>query len=269
MKKFMEASADGKHIVFNILGIKAKFKMPFPQNKQFLKESALKKIEQLQKNGNEVVVDEADIHKIVFKFDDCHNNKIVIGKLAESTQGILTIDLYCDNSEIIIGKGLKVQAGGSLYIHLGKNGPPEYIKKVKNVKFKIGEECVFVETYIVTVNSNTTIEIGDDCMFSTRIGIVNTDYHPVYSITSDKIINPVKTLKIGDHCWVGAYVSILKNSPMADGCILGWKATVAGKFLEPNCAIAGNLARIIKRDVRWAFKDSRYIHNEEVIECGT
>lgn len=42
-----------------------------------------------------------------------------------------------------------------------------------------------------------------------------------------------------------------KNAEIADGCIVGAETVVAKVFDEPDCAIAGNPAKIVKRGITW------------------
>ena len=59
------------------------------------------------------------------------------------------------------------------------------------------------------------------------------------------------TISLGEHVWVGLGVTVLKGTVVAGHSILGAQAVVTGRFEAPNCAIAGNPARVIKRDVDW------------------
>lgn len=259
MKKFMETSADGKHVVFNILGIRCKFKTNKPFNQ-------LEQLKRQMYKDNQIIIDDEDKHNIILNLDDCHNNKIIIGKLNPLFMGKLILNLHCDDSEIIIDPNLNVSQ--HLNIHLGFNH--FVFGKAKNIKVRIGGDSSFEQAVIQTYNSNTVIEIGSQCMFSYNVEIIHTDAHPIFSTKTNEMINLPKKLTIGNHCWIGAGVTILKNSTIADGCIIGRNATVVGKFVEPNCAIAGNSARIIKKDVRWeAESNNGYIQNEETVECGS
>ena len=101
-------------------------------------------------------------------------------------------------------------------------------------------------------------------MFSYGITVYNTDSHPIIDAESGNIINKVKTLKIGDHVWVGANATILKNTTIADDCIIGWGSVVSSKYGQPTSGsiIAGNPAKIVKTGVTWDSNGSGgYIQN--------
>ena len=78
-------------------------------------------------------------------------------------------------------------------------------------------------------------------MLASNITIFNTDAHPVFNKDTREIINKVNGVEIGRHCWLGTNSTILKNTQIADDCIVGWGSVVSGKHLTPNCAIAGKI----------------------------
>lgn len=83
----------------------------------------------------------------------------------------------------------------------------------------------------------------------------------IYELGSTQHINRVDTLKIGNHVWVGWHASIWKNVCIADDCIIGAYAVVTKSFSEPHCAIAGNPARVVRRNITW-----EHAYTEEYIE---
>lgn len=80
--------------------------------------------------------------------------------------------------------------------------------------------------------------------------IRGSDFHPIIDIETNKVINiPSQRLYIGNHVWLAERSRILKNAYISDGCIVGAEAVIAKKFEEPNCIIAGNPAKIIKKNI--------------------
>lgn len=102
-------------------------------------------------------------------------------------------------------------------------------------------------------------------MFAYGITLFNTDAHPIYDVESHKLINYVDRMEIGEHVWVGANASILKNSKIADDNIIGWGAVVSGVFPDKHSAIAGNPARVVKKGgITWDPNGSAdYIPNKK------
>ena len=107
-------------------------------------------------------------------------------------------------------------------------------------------------------------------MFAFDINIYNTDAHPIFDVTSGKLINYVKGITIGNHCWVGAKSTILKNSVLPDNCILGWGSVYSGCPKDgqeadyTNCAFAGNPAKMVKKGINWDSNGAKcgYIDNK-------
>ena len=97
---------------------------------------------------------------------------------------------------------------------------------------------------------NNSVFIGKDCVFSKEIHILNGDGHPIF-VEGKRLPNPPHTY-IGNHVWVGMGVYILKGVSIADNTIVGCGSVVTKSVNEQNTAIAGNPAKIIKRQVSWS-----------------
>ena len=93
--------------------------------------------------------------------------------------------------------------------------------------------------------------------------LYNTDSHPIYDKETGKILNYVKDMTIGNHCWLGMNVKLLKNTSIADNTIVGADAVVTKNFNEPNCILAGVPARIVRKNVDWKRSDIKWINGEE------
>lgn len=98
--------------------------------------------------------------------------------------------------------------------------------------------------------NNKTVEIGEDCMFSYGIDIMNGDHHKVFE-SEGQLIEMYKDKKIGKHVWLASNCKILKNADIQDGCIIGAGSVVTKTFKEKNAVIAGNPAKVVKRNIRW------------------
>lgn len=173
------------------------------------------------------------------------NNRIKIGSVSFGATKQLHIVINGSDNEVVIDDGVHIR---SLAITIGESGASP---KAHHTRVHIGEKCTFAKTSIFTSHSNTEIEIGARCMFSSNVYIRHTDSHPIYELNGKHHINHVEKLKIGDHVWVGIGVNILKNVQIADDCILGAHAVIAKSFSEAHCAIAGNPAKIIRRGITW------------------
>lgn len=212
---------------------------------------------------NRIEVDPCDIGRVKLSVTG-DNNVIIIKKMSSSTSGKVSISLAGNNSSIILDEGIHV--GETLNIFIGQLHPN--FGMVDNVHIYIGKGTSFERTTIATANANSSIEIGERCMFSYGITVYNTDSHPIIDAKSGNIINKVRQLKIGNHVWVGANATILKNTCIPDDCIVGWGAVVNSKSLTPplispkGCVIAGNPAKIVKTGITWDSDGSKgYVQN--------
>ncbi len=118
--------------------------------------------------------------------------------------------------------------------------------------FHMGKNCSMgsLSLWAGMKEDGTIVEIGEDCMFSVGVSLFPSDAHAIMNENGD-VINTGKYIKIGNHVWAGGYVTICKNTEIADNCIIGTHSVVSGKFTEPNCVLAGNPARVVKRNVSW------------------
>lgn len=113
----------------------------------------------------------------------------------------------------------------------------------KNTKF-----CGDIE---LAVMEGTQIKIGKDCLFSSNIKIRTGDSHKVIDNNGIRT-NLSKNIVIKNHVWVGQLVYILKGSQIEDNCIIGCCSVVNSNFPNNSC-IAGNPARIVKKDINWDY----------------
>ena len=222
------------------------------------KRRALREAQELvarSSEGNTVDVADNDVRRLKLRIVG-RGNVVRIGRLLGG--GELRIDVFGDGNEIVIGDDVAV--GASLAIGAGADhanfGP------VHNCRIAIGRGSSFERARLLTLNSNASFAIGENCMVAFNVELYHTDAHPVYELGGDTPINRVRELRIGDHVWIGANATLLKNTHVADGSIVAWGSVVSGRFTEPNCVIAGNPARVVKRGVCWKPGDSHYIENE-------
>lgn len=172
--------------------------------------------EKLRQN-NHVEITETD-KKFVNLAIDGINNKVIIKKLSLWNKGEINISLAGNNCSIIIDEGISVAF--NLEILLGRNHAK--FGRIEDVHLHLGGNTTIERCTIKTFNSHTKIDIGKNCMISYGVTFYNTDAHPIYDCVTGKIVNRVKNMKIGDHCWIGANTTVLKNTVLANNTILGW-----------------------------------------------
>lgn len=120
----------------------------------------------------------------------------------------------CYNKRLIIGNGTHFRK--SFIINIRENG-----------NIKIGKNCFF--NNYCSINSINSISIGDNCIFGEGVKIY--DHNHKFSgnnliknqgFSSDKI-------QIGNNCWIGSNVIILKGTRIGDNVVIG-----AGCIINQN-----------------------------------
>ena len=142
-----------------------------------------------------------------------------------------------EGNRIIIGKNVNLQK-----ISFEVRG--------KNNTIEIGDNTIIGEnTYFILRGDNHKIIIGKNCMFSRNIKLMASDGHKIYY--NDKLIETNGDIEIGDNIWITDNVTILKNIKIGSGNIIGINSTVTKSFEEENVLIAGNPAKIVKKNISW------------------
>lgn len=219
---------------------------------------------------NRIEINPADRDRIKLRLTG-DNNTVIVKKLSDATGGKISVSLAGNNCTVVLDEAINI--GEAVNIYAGQIHPN--FGMIENTHIYVGKGTSFEKTVIATANSNSSIEIGERCMFSYGITVFNTDMHPIVDAENGNIVNKVKTLKIGDHVWVGANSTILKNTVIPDNCIVGWGSVVNSKSLPPpplqlsgntaGCVIAGNPAKIVKTGVAWDADGSKgYVQNAGV-----
>lgn len=134
-------------------------------------------------------------------------------------------------------------------IHVGEADLP-----VSGCRVWVGKGSYCGGAQIMLYENNSTVHIGEGCMFSFGIEIWASDSHSIINAHSKKLLNWGKEIFIGDRVWIGMRAIILKNSYIGADCVVGAGSVVAGEFKNPHCILAGNPARVVKEGISW---DSR------------
>lgn len=106
--------------------------------------------------------------------------------------------------------------------------------------------CITAESSIICFNAVT---IGNDCLFSWDILIMDTDFHKI--IKENEVLNKEKPIKIGNRNWIGCRTTIIKGTETGNGCIIGAQSLLNKNYCNDSSLIAGNPATILKEDIDW------------------
>lgn len=223
-------------------------------------------------SGNEVLIG-APCTNVSITFNGVGNRVIIANE--NSRRGIIRMEINGNENEIYIGRLLvegscEIRSGGDkgrieiddMWVNEGLsilNGAELGARSVGAV-CKIGKGVTAESLTLLNYHSGSEVRIGDECMIGSRVMVMNSDTHPIYSLDTGEIINrPQRSLVIGNHVWLGMYAMIMKGAVVPDGCVVGSNATVARPFEESNVILAGCPARIVRQNVRWETQDWKFI----------
>lgn len=111
----------------------------------------------------------------------------------------------------------------------------------------IGDVKVGKNTWIgpfTILDGSGGLKIGNNCSISAGVQIYSHD-SVKWAISGGKDSYENKSTNIGDNCYIGPNVVIVKGIALGDGCIVGANSLV-NKSFPANSKIAGNPARLLK-----------------------
>ncbi len=122
-------------------------------------------------------------------------------------------------------------------------------------KLTIGKGTKIVQNSGVVVLEGNSVTIGEKCLFSYDVKIYSGDGHAIFDSDTKNRLNPPtfndkNKIIIGNYVWVGMRAVIMNHCNIGDSCIIGAGSIVKGTFPN-NCALGGNPARLIRKNVVW------------------
>ncbi len=170
------------------------------------------------------------------------NNVIDISSLKTKSPKKININIKGNNNKIII-KNLET---GNICIDIGN------YTGVNNSEVEIGDNFGCVRMKILAFQHNTPIKIGKNCMFSSGVTIRSGELpHVIYDLNTRENLDKTEGVFIGNHVWIGENVFVLKKAKIMDESIVGAMSVVTKAFEERHIVIAGNPAKICKRNILW------------------
>ena len=113
-----------------------------------------------------------------------------------------------------------------------------------DIRIKIGDNCYFNRN--VMLDANNSIEIGNYTMIGPDTYITDSNHTFGHGLSPSRQPMEKGTVKIGDNCWIGAKVVILKDVVLGNYCVVAAGSLVSHSFPEGSL-IAGYPARLIKK----------------------
>ncbi|WP_257281367.1 acyltransferase [Endozoicomonas sp. ISHI1] len=188
---------------------------------------------------------------------DTHCNDITINKMNSDING-LSIMAKGSGNTLIIESGAKINDlkinligdGNSVIIRKGAIFFEGIITVSHKANVNIGHRCRFGHR-LELIAEKESITFGDDCMLAAGVQLRTTDSHPVFDLASDTKINQCKSIEVGDYCWIGKNVTVLKGAQIQPCSSVGINSIVTGKT-TPFSVWAGSPAKLVKSGVIWS-----------------
>ena len=138
---------------------------------------------------------------------------------------------------------IRIERGGSLIVHGNVSFYPKCnIHILEDAVLEIFDGTYFNEGTKISIKNKCTI--GKGCAISNDVTIMDSDFHRISDFPKEKGI------KIGNHVWLCANCSVLKNVSIDDGAVIGANAVVT-KDIPGNSIAVGNPSKIIKSNIVW------------------
>lgn len=149
------------------------------------------------------------------------------------------IDPFKDNCRIhLTNSTLKIIGTVSLYPGCRIIGNNAEIVIKNNTKIN-------APSWIIADNK---IEIGENCLISYNVSIRDNDGHK-HSGNENIVKERNKEVIIGNNCWIGQNVIILKGVNIGSGAIIS-SGSIINKDVQPK-TLVGNYGTVIRENVKW------------------
>lgn len=136
---------------------------------------------------------------------------------------------------------------GRIIFNANKNvkwpvSPKITVTHPKNIIFDINDLHIFhtYGTYFQAIDAK--IIIGKGCWIAPNVGLITAN-HDINNLSKH---TKGKDIKIGKNCWIGMNSVILPGVEIGDNTIIGAGSVVTKSFVEGNCIVAGNPAKLVK-----------------------
>lgn len=199
------------------------------------------------------------------------NKLLYVMRLITTRILIISRPFFWDRSIIIpittiIQKSIKFEKKGCHIIKIGRKSriTGTGMMRASNGKIDIGEHCEIRDSNIqankgeIVIGDNTflnsgcilvaceRIQIGNNCAFGTNVSIYDQDHVYTPKGMQNWNITRTKPIIIGDNCWIGCNVVILKGSVIGNNCVIGAGTVVKGDIPDSTVAYQ-NRSLVLKK----------------------
>lgn len=111
-------------------------------------------------------------------------------------------------------------------------------------KINIGEQ-VYINRYTI-IDASLAVIVGDNVMIGPSCYITDHDHTYATGTTPASGSLAGSPTHIGENCWLGANVTVLKGVEIGNNSIIG-AGSIVVKSIPPNSVAVGNPARVIRQ----------------------
>jgi len=158
--------------------------------------------------------------------------------------GTAILHIGDDSGHFPRGTRSSLRVGDGASLHLGGN---HRLLSGHQIDVGDGAELHLGGGYInhdAKISCKRRISIGSGTIIGEDVRIMDTDSHELVGS------RPAQGIEIGQDVWIGAGVTILKNTVIGDGCVVAAGAVVTGGF--PSGSLLGGFpAKILRSGVEW------------------
>lgn len=172
-------------------------------------------------------------------------------KINISDECVESFRFYIGSKTVLKNLSINIKGVNAL-IKIGENAS---IRGAIYVRHK--QSSVLIGNYTTTVNSSffalegKTINIGNDCMFSSNVILRTSDEHSIVDLGNNVRINHAEDINIGNPVWIGEGVTVNKGVTLPDDVIIGSSAVVTRNEYQSHSIYAGIPAKLIRNNVSW------------------
>ncbi|WP_433833723.1 acyltransferase [Flavobacterium anhuiense] len=164
-----------------------------------------------------------------------NNNRIEI--MSKSLLSNLTIYMRGDNHKLKIDEECIVK-GGEIWF------------EDSFCEINIGKKTTIESAHFAVTEIQSSIFVGEDCMFSNEIELRTGDSHAIIDLIKNVKINKAQNIIVGNHVWIGSGAKILKGVCVGNNSIIG-TGSIVTKNIPNNSIAAGVPSKIVKTDITW------------------
>lgn len=167
-----------------------------------------------------------------------------------------TSKINIKDGHLAVNRYLRTNDGASGCLEMGKNST---INVDKSFFIHSGCDVVLLESSELNLGSgyinkncqircHHKISIGHGVAIAENVYIRDNDSHELITNNTQNLQS--SDIKIGNHVWIGANVTILKGVSIGDGSIVA-AGSVVTKSIPESCLAAGVPAKVIKENIEW------------------